>query len=86
MIVICEHFQPVCTDDFITFCIAVASIYCLMSDIVQSPFHVPIYLILQQISHTSIIIVGHFMNMETEASGIQKLAQSQTALSTESLS
>ena len=86
MIIICEHFQAVCTDDFITFFIAVASIYCLMSGIVQSPFHVQIYLILQQISYTSTVIVGHFMNMETEASGIQKLAQCQTALSAGTLS
>lgn len=57
-----------------------------MSGMVPSPFHVGVDLVLQPISETSIIIVGHFMNIETEASEIEKLAQCQTALSTGTLS
>lgn len=85
MTAVCEYFQPMCIDNFITSFI-VASIFCLMSGMVPSPFHVGVDLVLQPISETSIIIVGHFMNIETEASEIEKLAQCQTALSTGTLS
>lgn len=57
-----------------------------MSGIVHGPFHMGIYLALQQISEASIITAGHFMNMETEVPKIERLAQSQTALSSGTLS
>lgn len=59
-----------------------------MSGIVHSPFHMGIYLALQQISEASIITAGHFMNMgkKTEVPKTEKLAQRQIALSSGILS